>query len=118
MIKAIELKSTFSFNESSLTEIQSEINALDTKKSNPANSVSAKHLKEHIDICSEFLYKIINHNIRNSKFDDGMKLADITPVHKKLLLNLIIVLSVAYQLALKSSRGLFKDKLPYIWKPS
>ena len=82
MIKAIELKSTFSFNESSLTEIQREINALDTKKSNPANSVSAKHLKEHIDICSEFLYKIINHNIRNSKFDDGMKLADITPVHK------------------------------------
>ena len=30
MIKAIELKSTFSFNESSLTEIQSEINALNT----------------------------------------------------------------------------------------
>ena len=46
MIKAIELKSTFSFNENSLTEIQSEINALNTKKSNPANSVSAKHLKE------------------------------------------------------------------------
>ena len=83
MIKAIELKSTFSFNESSLTEIQSEINALNTKKSNPANSVSAKHLKEHIDICSEFLYEIINHNIRNSKYDYGMKLADITPVHKK-----------------------------------
>ena len=83
MIKVIELKSTFSFNESSLTEIQSEINALNTKKSNPANCVSAKHLKEHIDICSEFLYEIINHNIRNSKFDDGMKLADITPVHKK-----------------------------------
>ena len=40
MIKAIELKSTFSFHESSLTEIQSEINALNTKKSNPANSVS------------------------------------------------------------------------------
>ena len=83
MIKAIELKSTFSFNESSLTEIQSEINALNTKKPNPANSVSAKHLKEHIDICSEFLYEIIDHNISNSKFDDGMKLADITPVHKK-----------------------------------
>ena len=41
MIKAIESKSTFSFNESSLTEIQSEINALNTKKSNTANSVSA-----------------------------------------------------------------------------
>ena len=82
MIKAIKLKSTFPFNESSLTEIQSEINALNTKKSNPANSVSAKHLKDHIDICSEFLYEIIHH-IRNSKFDDSMKLADITSVHKK-----------------------------------
>ena len=57
MIKAIELKSTFSFNESSLTEIQSEINALNTKKLNPANSVSAKDLKEHIDICSDFCMK-------------------------------------------------------------
>ena len=65
MIKAIELKSTFPFNESSLTEIQSEINALNTKKSNPANSVSVKHLRERIDVCSEFLYEIINHNIRN-----------------------------------------------------
>ena len=46
MIKAIELKSTFSFNENSLIEIQSEINALNTKKSNPANSVFAKHLKD------------------------------------------------------------------------
>ena len=82
MIKVIELKSTFSFNESSLTEIQSEINALNTKKSTPTNNVSAKHLKEHIDICSGFLYEIINHNIRNSNFDDGMKLADTTPVHK------------------------------------
>ena len=80
MIKAIELKSTFSFNE--CTEIHSEINALNTKKSTPANNVSAKHLKEHIDICSEFLYEIINHNIRNSNFY-GMKLADISPVHKK-----------------------------------
>ena len=40
-------------------------------------------LKKHIEICSEFIYEIINHNIRNSQFDDGMKLADITPVHKK-----------------------------------
>ena len=57
MIKAIELKSTFSINESSLTEIQSEINALNTKKSNPANSVSAKHLKDTLIFAVNFYMK-------------------------------------------------------------
>ena len=43
----------------------------------------AQHLKDHIEICGTYLYEIINHSLINSNFDDGMKLADITPVHKK-----------------------------------
>ena len=83
MINAIHINSTFSFHLTSLTEILNEINNLNTKISNPENTVSAKHLKEHIDVSSNILHEIINFCIINSKFDDGMKLADITPVHKK-----------------------------------
>ena len=83
MINAIQINSTFSFHLTSLTAILNEINNLNTKISNPENTVSAKHLKEHIDVSSNNLHEIINFCIINSKFDDGMKLADITPVHKK-----------------------------------
>ena len=83
MINAIQINSTFSFHLTSVTEIRNEINNLNTKISNPENTVPAKRLKEHIDVSSNILHEIINFCIINSKFDDGMKLADITPVHKK-----------------------------------
>ena len=53
------------------------------KTSNPENSISVQHLKDLIEICGIYLYKIINHSLMHSHFDDGIKLADITPVHKK-----------------------------------
>ena len=63
--------------------LKSKPNNLNAKKSNPKNTISAQHLKDHIEMCGIYLYKIINHSRMNSNFDDGMKLADITPVHKK-----------------------------------
>ena len=83
MINAISTISSFSFTEVDLLEIKNEINSLNINKSNPPNSISTKHLKEHINICSDILHQIINVCIKNAKFDNGMKLADITPVHKK-----------------------------------
>ena len=35
-----------------------------------------------MDICSEFLLNIINFGITNATFNEGMKLADITPIFK------------------------------------
>ena len=48
--------------------------------------MAAFHLllfKDNIEICSEFLLNIVNFGVTNSTFDDGMKLADITPIFKK-----------------------------------
>ena len=73
----------FTFTETSLAVIETEIYNLNAKKSNPENSISAQNLKDHIEICGTYLYEIINHSLINSNFDDGMKIADITPVHKK-----------------------------------
>ena len=75
--------SSFAFAEVSLMEVRDEMNSLNTKKSNVANSITSKQLQDHIDICSHFLHDIIHFCIKNSKFDDTMKLADIIPVHKK-----------------------------------
>ena len=63
-------------------EVCDEINSINTKKSNITNSITSKQLQDHIDICNHFLHDIINFYIKNSKFDDTMKLADITTVHK------------------------------------
>ena len=82
MINAIMDQSTFSFATSSLAEVVNEVNALNTNKSNPRNSVSAFHLKQYIEICGEVLLEIINQSITNADFEEAMKLADITPVSK------------------------------------
>ena len=62
MINAIMINSSssLSFHETTLTEIQNEINSLDTRKSNPANSISAQHLKAHAEVCGNYLHNIIN----------------------------------------------------------
>ena len=45
----------FSFHETSLAEIETEINNLNAKKSNPENSISAHHLKDRIEMCGIYL---------------------------------------------------------------
>ena len=65
-----------------MADIVLEINQLNVR-SNPYNTISAKQLKDYIDICGIVLHETINYGIRNSVFDDSMKLADLTPVHKK-----------------------------------
>ena len=82
-IQRVIEKCCFSFHEISLTDIVLEINKLDVKRSNPVNTISAKHLKDYIDICGIVLHETINYGIINSVFGDSMKLADLTPVYKK-----------------------------------
>ena len=82
MIKEIMDLSRFSFNTISLAEVVKEVNTLNINKSNPQNSISALHVKQHVDICGEILLEIINKSIINSDFEESMKLADITPVNK------------------------------------
>ena len=82
ILRVVE-KSFFSFHEISLADIVLEINQLDVTSSNPRNAISAKQLKDYIDICGIVLHETINYGIINSVFDDSMKLADLTPGHKK-----------------------------------
>ena len=56
---------------------------LNTKVSCPSGSVSSSILKDNVDTSSEYLLNIINFGILNSKFEDGMKSADSTPIFKR-----------------------------------
>ena len=74
-----------SFNFETITEhnILNEINALDTKKATQINSIPINIIKDNSDIFSFILCNIVNRSIEFSNFPDKLKLADITPVHKK-----------------------------------
>ena len=82
MIQQFVVKVPFSFCEINLVDIEREINKLDVKRSNPSKTITAKNFKDYIDICGTVLHDIINYGIKNAQFDDAMKLADLTPVHK------------------------------------
>ena len=61
-IQRVVEKSSFSFHEISLAEVL-EINQLDVTRSNPCNAISAKQLKDYIDICGIVLHETINYGI-------------------------------------------------------
>ena len=47
------------------------------------NNIPVKTFLENNDICSPFICKILNNSILNCTFPASLKMAEITPVHKK-----------------------------------
>ena len=76
------LKSSFTFKDVNLVDIEKEVRALDSNKSTMSGSIPPKILKENSDICCKPLTNVINNGIGNSNFYSDLKLADLTPVHK------------------------------------
>ena len=75
-------KSSFSFTEILVKDVDTIINDLDSKKA-CKSSIPVKLLKEYSSICSEPLTNLINRGLRTSTFYQNLKYADLTPVHKK-----------------------------------
>ena len=53
-------------------------------KSNTFKNIPTKILKENIDIYSSTLLRIINNEIQEFHFPDELKLADVTPIYRKI----------------------------------
>ena len=71
--------------EVSLESVNKELKALSTKKAYPFMNIPPKQLKDAIGVIDKFIQGIWNNEILvHRKFPDKLKLADITPVHKKL----------------------------------
>ena len=83
--KNVTISSMFTFSQVTAAEMLLEINNLDDKKAGTFMNIPVKRLKEVGDIVAQTLTEIWNDElIKNKKFAVELKLADITPLHKKL----------------------------------
>ena len=83
--KNVSIASKFSFIEVDVDDMVKEINKLNTKKSGTFMNIPVKRLKEVVDIVAQPLTDIWKFEIViGKKFASQLKLADITPLHKKL----------------------------------
>ena len=81
----VTVSTKFSFTEIDVTEMSAEINKLNAKKSGTFMNIPVKILKEAVDIVAQPLTDIWKLEIvAGRKFSSKLKLADITPLHKKL----------------------------------
>ena len=74
---------SFKFQKVSLEQMHTEIGRLNPKKATTFKNIPAKVLKSSSEICSESMQLIFNDCIQNGLFPDLLKLADVTPLHKK-----------------------------------
>ena len=63
--------------------ISDKIDSLDIRKPTTYNNIPTRILVENKDIISPIITKIYNDSNRNSNFPNSLKLADVTPAHKK-----------------------------------
>ena len=85
-IVAIKSKSTnkyFKFNSISKAEIKKEILNLDSSKASQDSDIQTKVVKSNSGIFTGALYSEFNRSLETSIFPPSMKLANVTPFHKK-----------------------------------
>ena len=81
----VSVTTKFSFTEVGVPEMITEINNLNAKKAGTFMNIPVKILKEAVDIVAQPLADIWRFEIiLGRKFSSQLKLADITPLHKKL----------------------------------
>ena len=74
---------SFSFNEIGLSEIERELNLINSRKATTSNGIHQKLLKSTKTICSETLKTIFNNCLIKAEFPNEVKLADATPILEK-----------------------------------
>ena len=73
----------FEFNFITMHEISLEIIGINSNKSNPIDSIPAKMIKENSSFFCSLLYNNFNNCISMCTFPSKLKLADVSPLHKK-----------------------------------
>ena len=84
MIKEnVKVDKGFHFESVDESTINDKINTLDKKKPTTYNNIPTRVLVENKDIISPIITEMYNNSNRYSNFPGSLKLADITPAHKK-----------------------------------
>ena len=73
----------FSFTSTSYERVYKEIMSLDVSKACPKSSIPPKMLKDYCHLFSLKLNIDFNFCMENGSFPENLKLADISPIHKK-----------------------------------
>ena len=79
-----DINDSFSFKPTDLKSVVEEIYNLDDSKVSPIESIPPKIIKENCNIFAPKIVIDFNSSIRTGIFPKKQKLADITPVFKKL----------------------------------
>ena len=74
---------TFHFEKVNIGEVGKEILKLDKTKASQKINIPTRIIKENTDVFAEFLWTSTNSAIKSLGFLSSLKLADVTPVHKK-----------------------------------
>ena len=103
---------SFSFNEVGLSEIERELNLINSRKATTSNGIHQKLLKSTKTICSETLKTIFNNCLIKAEFPNELKLADVTPILKKKFLPRLRItgLLVFFPLSQKSLKKFYTGR--------
>ena len=74
----------FSFEPVALSDVVKEINDINPNKSSSKDSIPPEILKISSEATAIILQKLLNDSLETGTFPDRLKLADITPVFKKI----------------------------------
>ena len=83
VIKEKAKNSLFSFFEVDKDKIKKEINRLNKNKASRKSDIPIKIIHDDVDIFADFIAESFKGAIKTSNFSNCLKLADITPLHKK-----------------------------------
>ena len=83
VIKEKAKNSVFSFYEVVQDKIEKEINRLNKVKASRKSDIPIKNIHDDVDIFADFIAESFKGAIKTSNFSNCLKLADITPLHKK-----------------------------------
>ena len=81
--KVVNFDTPFRFLPVDESVIYDKIDLLDKRKPTTYNNIPTRILVENKDIISPFITEMYNEANRTSKFPNLLKLADVTPIHKK-----------------------------------
>ena len=83
VIKEKLKNSVFSFYEVNKDKIKKESNRLNKNKASQKSDIPIKIIHDNVDIFADFIAESFKGTIKTSNFSNCLKLADITPLHKK-----------------------------------
>ena len=81
-IKSKKFNSTFSFENTYTDVVMKVINSLNVAKTCQVNDIPTKVIKMNKDIFANFITDHFNYRIAYGEYPDGLKYADVIPVHK------------------------------------